>query len=246
MASTVRTDKVGPVSGSADFILPTADGTVGQFLKTDGSLALGFATVAVTGFSDIQFLTASQTYTVPTGITKIVIDLVSGGGGGGGGDGPTYSSGGSAGSNAIKSLVVSVGQTYTLVVGAAGAGGTGGASGGDGGTSSFVNLSGTTVNLQCTGGGAGHYNAYADAGGVATGGGLNIDGSTSSGPSAGQANMAMAGPTRWGFPSGWGSNGTTAAQDGVGYGAGGCPAYATTNAIGAAGRPGLCVITEYK
>ena len=84
MASTVRTDKVGPVSGSADFILPTADGTVGQFLKTDGSLALGFATVAVTGFSDIQFLTASQTYTVPTGITKIVIDLVSGGGGGGG------------------------------------------------------------------------------------------------------------------------------------------------------------------
>ena len=44
MASTVRTDKVGPVSGSADFTLPTADGTAGQFMKTDGSLGLGFAT----------------------------------------------------------------------------------------------------------------------------------------------------------------------------------------------------------
>ena len=40
----VRTDKVGPVSGSADFTLPTADGTAGQFMKTDGSLGLGFAT----------------------------------------------------------------------------------------------------------------------------------------------------------------------------------------------------------
>jgi hypothetical protein len=45
MASTIRTDKIGPVSGSADFTLPTADGTVGQFIKTDGSKALSFATI---------------------------------------------------------------------------------------------------------------------------------------------------------------------------------------------------------
>ena len=45
MASTIRTDKIGPADGSADFTLPTADGTTGQFIKTDGSKALSFATI---------------------------------------------------------------------------------------------------------------------------------------------------------------------------------------------------------
>ena len=58
--------------------------------------------VASSGFVETKFKTASETYTVPADITKIVIDLVSAGGGGGGGAGPTWSSGGSAGSNAIK------------------------------------------------------------------------------------------------------------------------------------------------
>ena len=82
MASTVRTDKVGPVSGSADFILPTADGTVGQFLKTDGSLALGFATVATTGFhQEVIYTTSSAAgaYSPDTGVTKIVVEIVGGG-----------------------------------------------------------------------------------------------------------------------------------------------------------------------
>ena len=45
MAATIRTDKIGPADGSADFTLPTADGTTGQFIKTDGSKALSFATI---------------------------------------------------------------------------------------------------------------------------------------------------------------------------------------------------------
>jgi len=44
MASTIRTDKIGPVSGSADFTLPTADGSAKSALITDGSKALSFAT----------------------------------------------------------------------------------------------------------------------------------------------------------------------------------------------------------
>ena len=34
MASTIRTDKIGPVSGSADFTLPTADGSAKSALIT--------------------------------------------------------------------------------------------------------------------------------------------------------------------------------------------------------------------
>ena len=85
MASTVRTDKVGPVSGSADFTLPTSDGTAGQFLKTDGSLGLGFATVASTvyGLNSVQTITASGTWTKPTGVTKIIVEVQAGGGGAG-------------------------------------------------------------------------------------------------------------------------------------------------------------------
>ncbi len=83
MASTVRTDKVGPVSGSADFTLPTADGTAGQFLKTDGSLGLGFATVASTGLNSVQKFTASGTWTRPTDITKVIVEVQAGGGGAG-------------------------------------------------------------------------------------------------------------------------------------------------------------------
>jgi hypothetical protein len=44
MASTIRTDKIGPADGSADFTLPTADGSAKSALITDGSKALSFAT----------------------------------------------------------------------------------------------------------------------------------------------------------------------------------------------------------
>ena len=244
MASKIIVDQVQKSGGTA-FTLPSADGADGTFMKTDGSGALSFASAAA-GFSDMKFKTASETYTVPTGITKIVVDLISAGGGGGGGHGSYWSSGGSGGSNAIKTLSVSVGQTYTLTIGAAGAGGGGGTNGTAGGTASFVNLSGTTVNLQCTGGGAGKYNGASDAGGVATGGDLNINGARGNSTAGGGQSAWVAASTRWGFPSGWSNAVADAAQPGVGYGAGGCAAYAYLNGVGADGQPGLCVITEYK
>ena len=229
-------DAVGVAGLSA-----TGTASASTFLRGDNAWAS-----AAAGFSDMKFKTASETYTVPTGITKIVVDLISAGGGGGGGDGAQWSSGGSAGSNAIKTLTVSVGQTYTLTIGAAGGGGGGGTHGTAGGTASFVNASGTTVNLQCTGGGGGKYNGASDAGGVATGGDLNIDGARGNSTAGGGQSSWVAASSRWGFPSGWTGATAGAAQPGVGYGAGGCAAYAATNGIGADGRPGLCVITEYK
>ena len=46
MASTIEVDKIKHSSGVA-FTLPTADGTAGQLLKTDGSLTLSWADVTV-------------------------------------------------------------------------------------------------------------------------------------------------------------------------------------------------------
>ena len=71
MASTIRTDKIGPADGSADFTLPTADGTVGQFIKTDGSKALSFATIT-TG-KDLQMVYVF-TGAYATGSTTIPFD----------------------------------------------------------------------------------------------------------------------------------------------------------------------------
>ena len=247
MASTLIVDQLQKTGGSLTALtLPTSNASASEFLQNDGAGALSWSSAAA-GFSNMHFKTSSETYTVPAGITKIVIDLISAGGGGGGGDGAQWSSGGSGGSNAIKTLSVSVGQTYTVTIAVGGgAGGTGGGSGGAGGTASFVNASGTTVNLQCTGGGAGKYNGASDAGGVATGGDLNIDGARGSATAGGGQSAWVAASTRWGFPSAWINAGADAAQPGVGYGAGGCAAYAFLNGLGAAGRPGLCVITEYK
>ena len=243
MVGTVIAKVAGSTLG-ATYTMPATDGASGEFLKTDGSTNLSFSSAAA-GFSDMKFKTISETYTVPAGITKIVIDLVAAGGGGGGSDG-SWSSGGSAGANAIKTLTVSAGQTYTLTIGAVGAAVTGAATGGTAATSSFVNASGTTVNLQCTGGGGGGNNAAAVAGGIASGGDLNLNGQTGgSGISGGQA-ANQGGTSRWGWSGRWTTNVASGAQAGFGYGAGGCAAYAVTSGVSRAGQPGLCIITEYK
>jgi len=65
-------DDVGVAGLSA-----TGTASASTFLRGDNAWAS-----AAAGFSDMKFKTASETYTVPTGITKIVIDLVAAGGGG--------------------------------------------------------------------------------------------------------------------------------------------------------------------
>ena len=52
MASTLIVDKIQKTGGVA-FILPAADGSAGQLLKTDGSLGLGWATDVDTGITSV-------------------------------------------------------------------------------------------------------------------------------------------------------------------------------------------------
>ena len=59
MASTIVVDKIQKTGGVA-FVLPAADGSAGQLLKTDGSLNLGWATDVDTGITSVAADTSPQ------------------------------------------------------------------------------------------------------------------------------------------------------------------------------------------
>ena len=241
MASTIRTDKIGPADGSADFTLPTADGAAWEFLKTNGSKALSFGSAAA-GFTRLH-IPSSGTYTVPTAVTKIIVEVQGGGGGGGGGDSSGYGSGGSAGAYTMKSLSVTAGDEIVVAVGAGGNGGGGGTNGVAGGASTFTDDGGAFTAVSSTGGGMGKFNADPDAGGVSSGGDVQVDGMK--GTSASGGNF-IGSPSMMGFSGPRLGTGTGAAKAGTGYGAGGTGAYGVTNGLGAAGRAGIVIIHEYK
>ena len=235
MASTIRTDKIGPVSGSADFTLPTADGTVGQFIKTDGSKALSFATVASAGFNSVQVFTASGTYTVPTGVTKQVVYVTGSGGGGGLTTGAYGATGGGGGGTVIKFLELAATSAVTVAIGAAGA-----INGGAGNVSTFTTASGTGFTaLTGPAGQPGVQNNRNTSPTLPTGGDMNLAGGA--GGSAGN----MGGSSFWGGggPSAYGSVQVSGA--GVAFG-GGCGSSNTSYHTGALGAAGVVFVMEYK
>jgi len=249
MASTVRTDKVGPVSGSADFILPTADGTVGQFLKTDGSLALGFATVASTGFEKYTVVTSTDaTFDLQTGTTKLIIEVQSAGGTAGSNSGTGYEGGsGGTGSYAKKFLTGLTGATdkLNITIGAvAGAGGSG--------TTTSVAQAGTAsfTTVTCTGGGGGvtaggsAHGAGGAFGAIPTTGDLNIAGVNGMGGA--QINSRKGSDSMLGFGGRFSAvTASTAGGAATGYGGGGGAGIGASSA-GGAGSLGVVIVWEYK
>ena len=82
-----------------------------------------------------KFYTASGNYTVPDGVTKVLVTGVSGGGGGGVENSNGYAGGGGSGSAVFKvEASVTGGAVHTVSVGA------GGSSGNSGGSTSLSNL----------------------------------------------------------------------------------------------------------
>ena len=73
------------------------------------------------GLASVQTFTSSGTWTRPTGITKVIMEI-QGAGGSGGGSGANYYGSGSAGGYAKKLLDVSSISTSTITVGSGGAG----------------------------------------------------------------------------------------------------------------------------
>lgn len=213
-----------------------------------------------------QIFTASGVYTPSPGMFQADVEVVGGGGGGGGSNGAPATSGtiwvaggGAAGSYSKRLLTAAqIGGSQTITIGVGGTAGPNGPStGGAGGASSFGSL-------VTASGGAGGANG-AQQGAVALGGaagigdialaGENGGGATFSNGSLGYTNVAGGGGGS--TPFGIGGQAQSyydtsppvgAGRVGTGYGSGGGGAGAVPAsgaAVGAAGRPGLCIVTEY-
>ena len=143
-------------------------GTSGQVLTSNGSSAPSWGTPTVVSQPNCTVYTSgTNTFTVPTGITKIMVEVWGGGGGAAIGQ---FAGGGGGYSKGI--LSVTPGNTITATVGAGGTGGQSlGSDGAAGGTSTFSSISAT--------GGAGTTNVAGNgADGTGSGGSiLNLRGS---------------------------------------------------------------------
>ena len=134
-----------------------APGATGNLLTSDGTTWASSAPQGAATGPSVQTFLASGTFTVPAGITKLMVTAF-GGGGGGGGQGTTSSTTGGrggvcgGGTASISGLIP--GASITVTVGAGGAGGNSagtGITGGNGGNTTF----GTYVTAGGGGGGQG-------------------------------------------------------------------------------------------
>lgn len=233
-------------------------------LTTGGQLATtGFD---ATGLQSVQIFTSSDTWSRPTGVTKVIVEVVAGGAGGGGAEATSsgqsaIAGGGGAGGYSKALLDVTSISSSTVTVGSGGSGGTAGNNAGsNGGTSSW---SDGTNTLSCSGGsgGAGG-NATssttaraAAAGGTSSGGDLNLAGQPSS---AGVMFGGSGGYSGAGGHSRLGAGGksiagggslNTAGADATGYGSGGSGGgngASQTAVAGGAGADGIVIVWEYK
>ena len=220
------------------FNIPANDGSAGEFLKTDGSGALSFASAAG-GFTRLH-IPSSGAYTVPAGVTKIVVEVQGAGGSSGNSTGADGSSGSGAGGYAMKSLSVTAGDAITVAVGAVSAT----AAGGD---SKFTSDTGAFTEVKGTGGGPGTVavgTVDGGAGGVGSGGDLNINGQRGSPKNANDSNMVGA-DSRFGSGGITRADGTTTGRTATGYGAGGSGSNQSTG-VGGNGSPGLVIVWDYK
>jgi hypothetical protein len=251
MASKIIVDQLEKTGGLlTPLTLPSVNATTGQYMQNDGSGGLSWvaAPADVSGFHQLVVRSASgsATYSPAAGVTKIVVIVQGGGGGGAGGILAYSSSSGGAGGYALKFFTgVTSTDVMTAVVGIGGTGYTGAGAGATGGTSQFVSVSGglhpfTTV--EGLGGGRGIANSYPEAGGIASGGDININGIIGWGPgnpTVGSDSMMGFGGPRHGYAA-------LGGQDSTGYGSGGIGAYSVASGVGRAGRQGLVMIYEYK
>jgi hypothetical protein len=138
-------------------------------VDTKGRIISATALSLFTAQNTVVF-TSSGSWTVPQGVTTILVSGCAGGGGGGGG-GTTNSStggavsgaGGGAGQSVIKkSISVTPGHTITITIGSGGSGGAGGAAGGNngaiggnGGSTVLYDSTSSTTLLTLTGGSGG-------------------------------------------------------------------------------------------
>lgn len=236
----------------------TRNGAAGDIATTPSALASIFPVRGMQTYSE----PGTYSWTVPQGVTQILISGCGGGGGGGGSGGGSSSnrSGGGCGGGAGKAQLptlrsVTPGTTLSITVGAGGNGGSrgssgsgNGGSGSNGGNTTVTNMIGGTLTLQGGSGGGG--SASSGAGGVFSGSGYPIgqQGATGTDYYSGYGGDGGGGPfgaAGHGAPAaGTTSNGYDAEGNGCGGGGAG-GVVATSNQqgyMGGAGAPGMITI----
>lgn len=199
----------------------------------DNNLRDAILAMIAAGNRGQQVFTTSGTFTVPAGVTGVVVEVWGAGGGGAGGPGSGGAGGGGAGGGgyAIKRVTGLVpGATVSVTVGTGGAAGAVAGNGGGGGSSSFG------VHCSATGGAAGNYGGTTTSpgalGGGGSGGDINMGGDSgkpseglvggSGGAAARGGGGGMAGYVTAGgvgqFPGGGGAGGDATFGGGVGAG----------------------------
>lgn len=219
----------------------TADSSILQYSTTSNSFSC-----SVQGSSGPEVFTSDDTFTAPTGITKIFLTMCGGGGGGGGSGGAATGGGGGGGGQCLIKYPYTVvpDSSYLIDIGDAGVGGTGD-NNGTAGEATYFDTGGG--NLPALGGGAG----LTAGNGGAGGGNINGSGLTAGmagitgGTGATTANADGAGGA--GCLLGFGGAGVLDGNDGTdstGYCSGGGGAGNGVAWTGGSGADGI-VIVEY-
>jgi len=249
MASKIIVDQVQK-SGLTALTLPTGNASASEFLQNDGAGALSWASASA-GFADVHVDTSSgsETYTVPTDITKLLVIITGGGGSGSAGiAAAAWGGGGCSAGTVMARVTVVADDTITIEVGAGGleTANTGSAAGNIGGDSTFTHSTGT-----------GSFDAITAPGGRA-GVIYNTMAAVPIAPTVGSSNAGIAitggAPAVYnGGASFWGQGGIHGIQSlargtaGEAFGSGGGGgAYTAGIYMGSAGADGVCFIMEYK
>ncbi|HEY3762306.1 MAG TPA: hypothetical protein VGN23_11225 [Verrucomicrobiae bacterium] len=220
---------VKSINGLTDFVALTAGANTALF--TNGNtLQMSAVVPNVVGF------TSSGTFTVPTNVTRIRVEIWGGGGGGGNGSSSYPGGGGGAGAYIFNVFNVTPGTGYTVTVGS------GGNAGQAGGTSSFGALMSATGGHAGSAGGSSQSGA-GGSGGTTSGGVGPLIGSAGDGGStftgAGGNGASAAGEL--GGTGGWGDAGSPPGNNSNGNGAGG-GGGAASGGGGGTGGGGLVVV----
>ncbi len=224
-------------SVNLDKLATTGTASSSTFLRGD----MAWTAVSDTsGLASMQVFTSSGTWTRPTGITKVIVEVQSGGGSGCHDSQDTIGGSGGGGGYARKFIDVSSISTATITVGSGGSGAPYNSVGNDGGNSIWSDGANTVTANGGAGGTRTQY--YGGAGGTATGGDINIQGQYGA-----QWNVNTSGGDSYMGHGGQWSYGDINAWIGRGYGGGGSMRF---NLYGSgpsgAGSNGIVIVTEYK
>ena len=233
---------------AVDIAMLSATGTASSstFLRGDNAWSS-----AAAGLNSVQTFTSSGTWTRPAGITKVIMEVQGAGGGGGHDATLVYCRNGGGGGYAKKFLDVSSITSSTITVGTGGVGIVSAGTPTAGGDSSWADGANTI-----TGGGSPASNNSSSAsgfrggaGGVASGGDINIDGggSFSDVSDSGSFGMSVLGQEGYGLSASVTYQATTAEMNGVGYGGGGGGRVSgSASPTSGAGANGVVIVWEYK